>query len=118
MKNLKVVKIDSDTLEFDNGVKLYSDHDQDCCESHYLDFSDLSLSDFEGLEFDLTNENFFDRIDDYGIKLNPIHGLPVRVPGYGYNSGYYSSDLSLVISKDDEFVKRFDISDCQFIDWN
>ncbi len=39
MKNLKVVKIDSDSLEFDNGIKLYSNHNQDCCENiiyHYM----------------------------------------------------------------------------------
>ena len=29
MQNLKVVKINSDSIEFDNGVKLYSEHDQD-----------------------------------------------------------------------------------------
>ena len=54
MKNLKVVSIDSDSLEFNNGVKLYSNHDQDCCGSHHLSLSDLTLKDFEGLEFDLT----------------------------------------------------------------
>ena len=36
MKNLKVVALNSDEITFDNGVKLYSNHDQDCCENHYL----------------------------------------------------------------------------------
>jgi len=52
MKNLKVVKIDSEAKEFENGIKLYSDHQSDCCEHHYLSFEDLELSDFEDLEFD------------------------------------------------------------------
>lgn len=34
MKNLKVVEINSDLLEFDNGMILYSNHDRDCCEKH------------------------------------------------------------------------------------
>jgi len=113
----KVVKIDADGLEFENGVKLYSDHSQDCCESHFLSFSDIKLDDFDGLEFDLSNDNFFTRIPDYGIQLNPIKGYPVRIPGYGSNNGYYSSNLDLVLSDGKVFEKYYDISECQDIDY-
>ena len=115
MNNLKVVKIDSDSLEFDNGIRLYSYHDSDCCESHYLDLSNILLEDFEGLEFDLTNDNFFERIEDYGIALKPIKGFPVKIPGYGYNNGYYSSQLDLIITNGKGFEKIYDISECQDI---
>lgn len=115
MKNLKVIKIDSESIEFDNGVKLYSDHQQDCCESHFLSLEDLTIEDFEGLEFDLTNEDFFERIEGYGIALKPIRGYPVRIPGYGYNNGYYSCNLSLIITDGKGFQKNFDISDCQIV---
>ncbi len=115
MEKLKVVKLDADDLEFDNGVILSSEHDQDCCESHYLSFADLTLEDFEGLEFDLTGDTFFRKVEDYGIELIPILGYPVRVPGYGHNNGYYSTELTLVISKGREFNKEFDISECQVI---
>lgn len=114
MKNLKVTKVDSESIEFENGTQLYSNHDQDCCENHYLSFSDLTLSDFEGLEFDLTNEYFFKRIDGYGIELIPIHGHSVKVPGYGSNNGYYSSNLVLILIGGG-IKKEFDISDCQEI---
>ncbi len=117
MKNLKVVKIDSDSLEFDNGIVLTSDHYQDCCESHYLSLRDLTLEDFEGLEFDLSNDDFFERIGGYGIALKPINGFPVRIPGYGSNNGYYSSDLSLELSDGKGFTKSYDISDCQDINY-
>lgn len=116
MKNLKVVKIDSDSVEFENGVKLYSDHQQDCCESHYLSMSDLTIADFDGLEFDLTNDDFFERIEDYGIALLPINGFPVRIPGYGSNNGYYSSNLDLIITDGKEFTKTYNISECQEYD--
>lgn len=115
MKNLKVVKVNSDSLEFDNGLKLFSDHDQDCCESHWLSLSDLTLEDFVGLEFDLSNDNFFRRIDGYGIELVPISGWSVKIPGYGSNNGYYSSNLNLVISNEKGFSKTFDITECQDI---
>lgn len=116
MNKAKVVKIDSDSLEFDNGVVLTSDHEPDCCERHYLSLADLTISDFEGLEFDLTSDNFFERIEGYGIALNPLKGFPVRIPGYGYNNGYYSDQLDLVLSDGKGFSKVFDISECQVVE--
>lgn len=113
MNNLKVVSLNSDAITFDNEVRLYSDHDQDCCENHYLDFSDLTLEDFDGLEFDLAGAGFFKRIDGYGIELISTTGLPVRVPGYGSNNGYYSSNIDLVLMKDKVIIKSWDVSECQ-----
>ncbi len=115
MEKLKVIRIDEDTLHFDNGITLYSNHDSDCCENHFLSFSDLTIDDFEGLEFDLTNPNFFNRIEDYGIELVPIQGHSVKIPGYGYNNGYYSSNLELIIANGKEIIKTFDITECQDI---
>ena len=116
MKNLKVISITEECIEFQNDIKLYSEHSQDCCESHELTLSDLTMLDFEGLEFDLTSENFFKRIPDYGIELIPIHGLPVRIAGHGYNNGYYSTDLRLIIKQGNILINEYDISECQTID--
>lgn len=115
MKNLKVVKIDGGIIEFQNGIKLFSSHDQDCCESHDLALSDLTMADFEGLEFDLTNDDFFKRIPDYGIELIPINGHSVKIAGHGYNNGYYSSNLDLIITDGKDFKKTYDITECQDI---
>jgi len=115
MKNLKVVKVDGDCVVFDNGVILSSYHESDCCESHELDFSDLTIEDFEGLEFDLSGDDFFNRIEDYGIELVPVMGHSVKVPGYGSNNGYYSSHLDLIVTDNDKFRKTYDITECQ--DW-
>jgi hypothetical protein len=112
--NLKVLKIENDQLVFSDGTRLLSEHDTDCCEHHYLDFADLDISDFDGLEFDLTNENFFNRIEDYGIELKPIKGHSVKVPGYGSNNGYYGSNIDLVIADSNgNKIKSFDVSTCQ-----
>ena len=116
MNKSKVISINSDSITFDNNTILTSYHDQDCCETHYLSFSDLILSDFDGLEFDLTSDNFFERIEGYGIALKPLKGFPIRIPGYGSNNGYYSADLEIVLSNEDNgFLKVFDISECQDI---
>lgn len=115
MEKAKVVSIKDDVIEFDNGMKLYSDHESDCCESHYLSLDDLTMADFEGLEFDLSNDDFFRRIEEYGIELVPINGHTVRIPGYGFNNGYYSSDLTLYLVGDKK-RRSYDISDCQVIE--
>lgn len=115
LNRLKVVGVFRDGFTFEGGVRLFSEHDQDCCETHYLSTHDLTLADFEGLEFDLSGDKFFERIDGYGIALLPIVGHPVRIPGYGYNNGYYSSKLTLVLTDDKELERVYDISACQVI---
>jgi hypothetical protein len=115
MKDLKVVAVNSDSIEFSDGVFLRSWHDQDCCEEHSLTLTDISLSDFDGLLFDLSRDDFFKRVDGYGIELIPIHGHSVKIPAHGYNNGYYSSNLDIVIEFDGKELKRWDISDCQVI---
>lgn len=115
MNKVKVVKIDGNSLVFENGVTLYSNHNSDCCESHELTMSDLTMADFEGLEFDLTNDDFFKRIDGYGIELIPINGHSVKIPGHGYNNGYYSDQLDLLLTDGKDFKKQYDISECQDI---
>ena len=69
MKKVKVVKVTGSEITFDDGTTLYSTHEQDCCEGHSLTLDDLTLDDFDGLEFDLTNDGFFEKVEDYGIKL-------------------------------------------------
>ena len=110
----RVVKIEEESLVFDDGFKLSSEHITECCEVHYLGFDDIDISDFDGLEFDLTNDDFFERIEGYGIALKPKNGFPVRIPGYGFNNGWYSSDLTLILTNGRE-GRTYDITDCQVI---
>jgi hypothetical protein len=113
---MRVIEV-SGELVFEDGTRLYSNHDSSCCESHYLDFEHISIDDFEGLDFDLSNDNFFEAVDGYGIRLVPTNGFPVPIPGYGYNNGYYSTELELVLSSPDGNRRVFDISDCQEINY-
>lgn len=111
---VKVLVVTDGYIRFDDDTKLYSDHDQDCCENHYLSFADLSLSDFDSLDFDLSGDSFFERVKGYGIRLLPTNGHPVSVPGYGYNNGYYSANLTLILEGVGTMTK-FDITECQDI---
>ena len=118
VNKVKVIDIKNDKIIFENGAELYSVHDQECCENHYLSFDNLVIADFEGLEFDLTKDSFFKRIDGYGIELIPINGYPIRIPGYGYNNGWYSSDIDLILDFNNGSLKKFNVSNCQIIEWH
>ena len=114
MKNLKVIKIENDEIEFENGVKLYSRLKSDYYDYHYLCMDALTIEDFEELRFDLTNDNFFKRIDAYGIELIPVRGYSVKIPAYGL-IGYYSEQVNLILTDDKEFKKEYDITECQVV---
>ena len=113
---VKVRSVSEDTLTFEDGSTLYSNHDSECCEYHYLSFADLTMKDFEGLEFNLSSQDFFERVADYGIRLLPDNGQTISVPGYGYNNGYYSHHLELILKRDDSST-TFDITECQALDY-
>lgn len=115
-KRLNVVKVTTNELTFDDGTRLFSDHDQNCCENHFLGMGDLTLKDFEGLEFDLSNDNFFKRIPDYGIELIPTEGWAIKIPGYGYNNGYYGTNIDMVVKFKNGDKRIYNISDCQVIE--
>ena len=111
----KIKSINSERIVFDNDYKLYSDHHDDCCESHYLCFDDIKLDDVSELTFDF-DATWFNKIEGYGIELIPTVELStVKIPGYGSNNGYYSTDLRLVLEKDDGSTLEFDIEECQEI---
>jgi len=111
MNRQKIVSINN-CIKFANGAVLESSHNQDCCERHYLDFDYVKMEDVKDLEFDLSNDNFFKKIDGYGIELIPINGFSVKIPGYAENNGYYSSDLTLELHYAGG-LRKWDITECQ-----
>ena len=116
MKKVSVVSIKNVTITFSDGSTLISNHDRDCCEDHWLGFDDITLEDFNGLLFDLGVDNFFGKIPEYGIELVPINGYSVKIPGYGENNGYYSTELTLILTEPSGKQIKFDITDCQTLD--
>lgn len=125
----KLIEIQNDLLRFESLdrteiAEIFSDHFQECREEHYLDFAPLSIEDFEGLIFDLHSDNFFERVEDYGIRLVSIDNQRISIAGYAYNNGYYSDKLTLVIRikkhNGEVITKEYDITSCQYnryVDW-
>lgn len=106
-----IKKIEDGVIYFSDGSILYSYHEQDCCETHYLDFEHITQDDFVGMLFNIT-ENFFRKIPDYGIALVSCNNTgELRIPGYGNNNGWYSHQLELVL----EIKVMFNITECQKI---
>lgn len=114
-----ITKISRDVIHLSDGSKIYSYHQQDCCENHYLDFSnevnDGKDSDLLGMELDLSGI-FFNKVPNYGIEfVSSDKRKFVRIPGYGSNNGYYGTDLTLVLEKNDGSKVGWNISECQLI---
>ena len=117
-----VTKVSDIGILFANGIRLESQHFSDCCETHYLNFSDLTLEDFEGLEFNfsrlcLAAGTFFRRVEGYGIELLPISGWSVKIAGHGYNNGYYSDQLDLLLIFPNGSSLTYPITECQLVDY-
>jgi hypothetical protein len=100
-------------IYFTDNIMLGSWHEYDCCEDHFIDFEHITIDDFKGLNFDLSNDNFFKRIPDYGIELIPINGHSIKIPGYGYNNGWYGTNIKLVIINNDKLLHTYDVTECQ-----
>lgn len=118
-KEVKVVDVVSEKLVFSDGSTLESYHESDCCEHHWLFMDDVKKENaFDGLLFDLSDiDNLITKIPDFGISINPVNGYPVKIPGYGSNNGYYSTNLSVIVDNKTLCIKtEIDITECQSID--
>ena len=122
----KITEITTIALIFDDGHTLTSYHDQDCCEHHYLDFSNLgscNVATRTGKEIDIYNQEFdfsegvnFKKVEGVGILLYDTDGNKYLVNGYGYNNGYYGTNIELELYQE-KLKYHYDVSECQDIDW-
>ena len=107
---MKITKWDDDRIYFSDGSTISYQHEQDCCEYNYADFSVLDVMlgrDKDYMEFDSFKIN---AVDDGGflIKLkladNRILCEPYRnifIPCYSEQNGYYTTNITIVYSDKD-----------------
>ena len=108
---MKIKQVFDDYIVFDNGTILESEHDQDCCESHHVDFTSIIGQGWEDKDFPehLSNlvvnsdlPNFYD--DDYSdlwrsfFQIKDIEGNKYTLSIYNSNNGYYSQNVTLVLT--------------------
>lgn len=102
---MKIEKITDEYILFDNGNKITFDHDQDCRECNYADFTYINNTHVN-YDFDFDPDNMeFEFIDEIGFRFGsrPIgkaYNLKewVRwlfVPCYSEQNGYYTSEIDI-----------------------
>lgn len=113
---MKITKWDDDRITFDDGSYISYDHNQDCCEYNYADFSVLDV--MLGRDKDYTEFDSFEiNAVDYGgflIKLlrsatnssvsRPHIFYPYRnifIPCYSEQNGYYTTNITIIYSDKD-----------------
>lgn len=107
---MKIKKIDTHVIEFDNGMILESDHEQDCCEFHYVDFESLFGQGWENKEFpeclselvvdsEIKEEDKNDYDDSWKsfFQIKDKDNNKYTLTIYNSNNGYYASDVTLVL---------------------
>ena len=89
---MKIVKVDSGAIEFDNGGMITFDHDQDCCESNYADFEQLEE---RAMDVEFVENLKFEKVDGYGFRFGNGGNEMFFIPCYSEQNGYYSSDVDI-----------------------
>lgn len=101
-KKCRLLRIEDDRLVFDGGHCLSFDHEQDCCENNYADFS--VFDDYVWKFFIFEDSLELEFVQGYGFVLNGyVDALfsstpcswPVFVPCYSDQNGYYTTDIDI-----------------------
>lgn len=111
---INIINIDDEELHFylENGLKLVMHHQQDCCESVYIESIVGDLNDLIGSEILLAEEvRSFENIEGTKpkyqdesftwtfYKLATKKGF-VDIRWYGTSNGYYSESVSCTLIKE------------------
>lgn len=117
---MKIIKIEDEKIKFDNDNELTYLHQQDCCESVYADFDILktyNVSTKTGKNINIKEIDFCENLNELiegiiacGFNMISKIGEKFFIPCYNIQNGYYSSDLKLVLQKNDK-KEIMDISD-------
>ena len=95
-------------INFSNGDYIIYDHEQDCCERNYADFSILDTF-YHGEEFDYVTISAADEgflLNLHGVEPFASFGEPMKIfiPCYSVQNGYYTTHL--VVSLCHENMER------------
>ena len=94
MEKIKIVKVNSEGIYFDNGDVITCDHNPDCCEWNFADFE--SCKDFVGEE--LKPDLKFVAAKEYGFRFGNRDGKMLSVPCYSCQNGYYSTNVEIYLN--------------------
>ena len=105
---MEIVGYDDEKIQFTDGSTITFDHDQDCCEHNYADFSVLDVF-YHGERFTdyrVTHDNGgfilvlegVPRRDDLDLKVGFGYEMRIFIPCYSEQNGYYSDQIDIYIN--------------------
>lgn len=97
---MRILKINEDFIEFDNGKRIEFDHYQECCENNYADFKQLEPL---ARDVDFSEPLVFESCN-YGFRFGNPPIYMFFVPCYSEQNGFYSNELDILY--DDKEVIR------------
>ena len=97
---MKIKTVTDEAIIFDNGNKITYDHDQDCCEWNYADFSILNPNVIN-YDYDFNENLEFKAVDGQGFCFGAEEHW-IFIPCYSEQNGYYSDDIDIYYN--DELV--------------
>lgn len=89
---MKIVRVNSNAIEFDNGNMITFDHYQDCCESNYADFKQLEE---RARDIKFVKHLKFEEVDGYGFRFGNGGNKMFFIPCYSEQIGFYLSDVDI-----------------------
>jgi hypothetical protein len=91
---MNIKRVTDEAIIFDNNSKITFDHEQDCCEWNYADFSVLTPNTINyDYDFD-ENKIEFRYVDELGFVFGEEHHW-IFIPCYSEQNGYYTTYIQI-----------------------
>lgn len=106
---MKIVKSEDNLVEFDNGLAIIGDGEEDCCAYNYLDFEQLPV----GTELPTMDIEDFQKslvVKDDGFAVKDVDGTPKWIQARSDQNGYYSDMTTLIIKQGSKSIKLKELS--------
>jgi len=100
---MKVIKSEENSLEFENGLMVLGDGDNDCCAYNYLDFEQLPVGT-ELPTMDLIDFQKEISLKEDGFSVKDINGIPKWVQARSDQNGYYSTMTTLILKQGEKEI--------------
>ena len=98
-QHITITKVTEKYIKFSNGQIISYDHDPDCCEYNYADFKQL-----EPLALSTVFNNYIiiEQAGNSGFRFGNPPDKMFFIPCYSDQNGYYSNELDIFCSLNDE----------------
>lgn len=90
---MKIKEVTYEKIIFDNGNTISFDHERDCCEENYADFSILT-KDNVNYNYNFDENLIFEAVEELGFKFGS-NGRWIFIPCYSEQNGYYTDKIDI-----------------------